>query len=70
VALYNSLQKDHVIDLAENPNKVLTKSKAHKGIGIFLKRLSDEKQPNSSAYYFDGKSYPTMRNETFAEMKR
>jgi hypothetical protein len=69
-ALYDAVQKDRGIDLAENPDQILTKSRVHQEMSKFTKGLSKKKQPNSPANYFDGKTYPTMRNETFAEMKR
>jgi hypothetical protein len=68
VLLVNAWQKDFGVDLEENSDYALTKSKFHVAKDKSLKRLSSAKQQNTSGLIFDGKKYDTLTHETVDEL--
>ena len=62
-AIANATLEAEGINLSENPQKIITKSKVHSTKEKVLTELSDERVEPTEAIFFDGKKFSTLHTD-------
>ena len=68
IAIANATLESQGVNLAQNPSKIISKSKYHAAKVRVTGELADAAVPSAEALFFDGKRFPTLHNDEVDEL--